>query len=290
VPTDDTDTVPGQLAFDVEAPRAVVDTPLPLVEPIDRATAHKQRLIGVVRRYADRSPRSQQTTLGASEIGTPCDRQLALKAVGAPTSTLPRDKWAAAVGTAVHAYLEKAFLADNARAEAEQDWDGGGWLTERAVDVGAGIGGTADLYEDRTVTDHKIVGDDTLAKVRACTCRPDDDACPHISTTYKVQAQLYGRGFVLAGWPVEQVAIAFWPRGNGAVLSKLHVWMDDYRPDVADRAIDRWQSILAAVLELDVEHHLDRAGLFATADAPCAWCPYFGPDRTGGSCTGHRPT
>ena len=77
-----------------------LDTP-----PFDVSTM----LIKQVKEYSTWSPRSQQTMIGASEIGTPCSRRLAYKLLGVDAINTDMDSWPAIVGTSVHANLEKAF-------------------------------------------------------------------------------------------------------------------------------------------------------------------------------------
>lgn len=246
----------------------------------------KEKLTQVVRDYAERAPRSAQVAIGASEIGNPCDRALALKSLGYSTVNR-RDPWATCIGTAVHTYLENAFLAaDSAAFKAGLELP---FRVETRVEVCTGVKGTADLYdvETATVIDHKVPGDYSLGKVRK----------GNISDTYRVQVQCYGYGLAARGYDVNHVAIAFWPRGNGASLSGLEIVAWDYDPGVVTDAIARWHSLTLAAIELDLEQHPERANLLATADAPCTWCPFFNPsgarktDATGEplpSCAGHR--
>jgi hypothetical protein len=70
--------------------------------------------------------------------------------------------------------------------------------------AGQEIWGSTDLFDHdtRTVIDHKIVGKSTL-----------DNARRHgPSPTYRTQAHLYGMGWINAGQPVTDVAIAYLPR------------------------------------------------------------------------------
>jgi hypothetical protein len=66
-------------------------------------------LVAQVKEYATFSPRSQQTMIGASEIGTPCSRRLAYKLLNVEAVNTDTDSWPAIVGTSVHYYLERAF-------------------------------------------------------------------------------------------------------------------------------------------------------------------------------------
>lgn len=256
-----------------------VETPL--------ADRLKGKLTSAVRRYAGNMPRSRQSAIGASEIGSPCDRQLALKSLGYEQVN-SGDPWAAFMGTAVHFKLEQVFNTENAIArDADNQFRLPGaftepWRVETRVQIAPGIKGTADLYdvEECTVIDHKVPGDATMDKARR----------DRVSETYRVQAHCYGYGFEQAGYDVKHVAIAYWPRGKGSILNNVHVWTEPYDAAVARDAIARYLTIVNAAIELDVEQYPDRVSLFATADAPCTWCPFFKYKQPtgGGKCGGHK--
>ena len=237
---------------------------VPEIQPPDLAALLKAEMTDAVRAHESRRPRSTQVAIGPSELGNPCDRKLALKSQGhdggAGTLGPSPDPWAAVIGTSIHSYLESVFR--------ELDW-----LTEQRVEIAPGILGTADLYHRDTVIDHKVPADTTIDKVRKGI----------ISETYKVQVQTYGYGFARVGYDVENVAIAFWPRGKGAWLGGVEIWTDTYRPEVATAALERWYEIVNAAIQLDLGEHLERAELFATADGPCSWCPFLN-----NLCKGHR--
>lgn len=250
------------------------------IEPVDINEYLKQKLTDAVRTFAANRPRSKQTAIGPSELGNPCDRALALKSLGyrGHGVSLPKDPWAAFIGTSVHAELEKVYVTENVINEPE-----GNWIVEQRVEIAPGITGMADLYdsETETVIDHKIVADTVYKKAVA----------GDISETYFVQVQSYGYGFEAAGFPVKHVAIAFWPRGTGAHLGGLHLALWPYDVNVVQQALTRWYSLVGAAIDLDLEHFPQRAQLLATADAPCSWCPFF--DYTGRSavqpsCKGHK--
>lgn len=249
----------------------------------DLASILKTELTDAVRDYCNSEPRSQQAAIGASEIGSPCDRQLALKSLGYDNGGKKRDDpWAAFIGTAVHKKLEDVFTKANVRFHAVDAFAGQPWKVETRVEFAPGLRGTGDLYSYRhkTVIDHKVPADSTMAKARN----------DHISPTYSVQVDCYGLGFEKAGFDVENVAIAYWPRGTGAVLSKLHIWTRPYDRANAEAAVKRWLNIVNAAIELDLERFPERNKLFATADAPCKWCPFFDYTgrREGVNCPGHK--
>lgn len=101
----------------------------------------------IVRHAAEYAPRNVQRTLGPSELGVHCDRQVVHKLLELPTTNHVSDPWPSVVGTALHAWLEEAF----AKANPER------WLTERRVWPVPEHPGTADLYDaqHRMVIDHK---------------------------------------------------------------------------------------------------------------------------------------
>lgn len=249
-----------------------------IIEKPNKSAVLKHKLTSAVRDYAANEPRSKQTSIGASEIGSPCDRQLAFKALGYAENRND-DPWARIIGTSVHFYLERVFESQNNDVFHP---DGKPWLIETRVEIGPGVKGTADLYdvEERCVIDHKVPADSTMEKVRR----------GQISETYKTQLQCYGYGFAQLGYDVESVALAFWPRGKGAWLGGLEVVVYDYDETVAKQALARWYGIVNAAIALDLENYPERAKLLATADAPCKWCPFF--DVTGrgegATCRGHK--
>lgn len=218
-------------------------------------------------------PRSLQRALGPSEVGDQCARKLAYKMLHHTVSNEDSDPWAAIIGTATHAWLADAFLAANMRLGRIR------YLVETAVTVRPGLSGSCDLYDVdvATVIDHKIVGTTSMREYKAHGPRP----------AYRVQAHLYGAGFINLGLPVERVALAFYPRGG--LLSGLYIWDEPYDPDVATAALARQDQILEAACALDVEHHPENyKHLPRSAGHACTYCPFWapGPD-TGNGCPGH---
>lgn len=200
-------------------------------------------------------PRSQQVRIGPSELGTPCPRHLLVKLAGADHSD--GDRWIPTIGTALHAWVEKVFAADDR------------FLTELPVAVGTVGGqvitGTCDLYDRQaaTITDWKFVGADSLKKYRADQ---------HPGEQYAAQVDLYGVGVTALGLPVEHVQVAFIPR-FGAMsdpLLQAWFWTRPHDPEHAAKVLARADQ-LAALLSV-----LGLAGALAWyADAPrCTspWC------------------
>lgn len=255
------------------------------IQPPDLAAILKRKLADQVREYAANEPRGQQVAIGASQIGNPCDRALALKSLGYEGHNHGgNDPWAAFIGTAVHYRLEKVFRQANSQhavSAAGLNGEPFPFKIETRVELAPGIRGTADLYdvETCTVIDHKVPADAVMKEALK----------GHLSATYFVQIQAYGYGFRRLGYDVRNVAVAFWPRGTGAWLGALHVVTFDYDESVAASALERWYQLVNAAIDLDLENHPERAGLLATADAPCRWCPFL--DMAGRasqpSCKGH---
>jgi hypothetical protein len=258
-----------------------------VIQEPDLAEILKGKLTKAVRDYTANEPRSRQASIGASELGNPCDKAMALKSLGyddGERRATGNDPWAAFIGTSVHYGLEKVFRYANQQRPVS-DYTNGlpyNWQVETRVQIAAAIKGTADLYdlETATVIDHKVPADAVMDKARK----------GQVSATYRVQIQSYGYGFKQLGYDVRNVAIAFWPRGTGAWLGGAHVIVYPYDETVVTEALSRWYALVNAAIELDLENFPERASLLATADAPCRWCPFF--DITGRKtgaldCKGH---
>lgn len=184
------------------------------------------------RRSADN--RSAQTTMGPSEMGTPCDRRLALSLMRMPPVNPGGDGWAAFVGTCIHAGLAEMFLWANhgtGRFAVE---------TELTYDSDIVPKGTADLI-DRTLfmlDDHKCQGRWSRNKLKSQGAIP----------TYRVQAHVYAHGARQRGERIENVAIVSWPRDE-STLDDLYVWTEPYRPDIVAKAFARVERIAGEVTE-----------------------------------------
>ncbi|MFD4474602.1 hypothetical protein ACFWPU_00595 [Streptomyces sp. NPDC058471] len=234
--------------------------------------------------------RGAQTTMGPSEMGTPCDRRLALSLLRMPAVNPGGDGWAAFVGTAIHAALAEMFLWANHET--------GRFAVEERLEFGSAFvpKGTTDLI-DRTlflVVDHKCQGRWSRAKLKR----------EGPSQTYRVQAHVYAHGVRLRGEKVERVVIISWPRDE-STLDDLHVWSEPYRPDIVQGAFARVEGIgglvEVAVKELrkaydvpeEVEAPLEiKARVAADFDVvdDCRFCPFYMPNARDMStgCNGKR--
>lgn len=234
----------------------------------------KNEILRMVREYDASRPRSMQKHLGPSEIGAPCDRQLAMKLAGLPEVNQVADPWFPIVGSAVHEWLAKMVgwyndvLLDRAGNPR--------FLVENRVKVAAenqgySTSGSTDVYDidHQRVIDWKIVGATTMRKV------DQEGAGPQ----YTVQGMTYGKGWVQAGYPVKSVLICFLPRSN--FLNKMKLVELPYDQSIADRA----QARVAAIDQLRqfIKPHEFPAG------GCTVWCPFYRPSVPLGatSCPGH---
>lgn len=218
---------------------------------------------------AGNAPRSQQREIGPSELGTPCVRKLAYRLADAPTHN-ERDPWRPTVGTATHAWIAEALAEYNAKSYEQYGFSR--YLIECRVMVGVVNGrpvvGSADCYDRVTceVIDWKIVGTTTLKSAR----RAGRQAIS--KPGYRIQAHLYGYGFMLRGLPVRAVNIAYLP-SSGELRDA--VWQRESMSEpIATEAIARADAIAGAMDVAGAEALI--AGLPRTDDL-CTYCPFFNP-------------
>ena len=252
---------------------------MPLTAPVERVHPFSREIIQMVRAYDASRPRSMQKHLGPSEIGAPCDRQLAMKLAGVPEVNQVADPWFPIVGSAVHEWMARMTEWYNdvylGRAHNPR------FIVENRVKVearnnGYDTSGSTDVYDvdNQRVVDWKIVGVTTMRKVEAGGT-PYEQAGPQ----YTVQGMTYGKGWVQAGYPVKTVLIAFLPRSN--FLNKMKLVEMPFDQAIADRA----QTRVAAIDQLRqvIPPHEFPAG------GCTVWCPFYRPSYPLGatSCPGH---
>lgn len=228
--------------------------------------------------YTNRSARNQQTTLGPSEAGTPCDRRLALHMLGMRPVNPGGDNWASFKGTCIHAGLEGMFLWADAGT--------GRYAVEVPLDLPSAVvpHGTADLLDRalRMLGDQKTMGTWSLDKFTRGGPSP----------TQFVQVHLYAYAARRRGERIDKVAIVAWPVADTS-LDGLRVWVRDYDPTVAPRALERVESIAAAVRaaedaqlqgasgesgDLRRGAQLLRIASEFDVEDDCRYCPYHAPD------------
>lgn len=233
------------------------------------------RLKEMFHQYSNRMERNQQQTLGPSEIGSPCDRRLAMSLMRMPPVNPGGDGWASFVGTCTHVGLAEMFM-----------WADAG-TGRYAVEVPLTFGsehvpkGTGDLL-DRTLymfDDHKLMGKWSRNKLK--TSGP--------SQTYRAQVHTYAYGARMKGEKVDHVAIIGWPRDESS-LEDLYVWTEPYNPALAKEALERVDRIAAQLgpMKPDGDWSAARPEDFPIAD-DCRFCPYHMPgarDLSGGACNG----
>lgn len=230
---------------------------------IDPETAALKRdLIDVIRWYDGQAARSQQKEIGPSEIGNECDRFLAYRLVGWPEINVFTDPWPAIVGTAIHLWLESAFRKFQEEAGIQR------WDTETTVHPDPFVRGHMDLFDHWlfTVIDWKSLG---VRKMREWQKRGKPTE-KHID-----QVNLYAKGKVEAGQEVRKVCLVGLPRAGW--LEDMEIWVDDYRPERAQAALDRLYRVGQQALDLDVFNHPERFNDVAATPDMCTFCPFFQP-------------
>lgn len=259
---------------------------LPLLSEGDMQRGGDPALVAEELKYkimyaAANAPRSLQKRIGPSQVGSPCDRRLAYM-VTETASTYDHDSgsWVSTLGTAMHAWLAEAFALDNMANQAAGNIPR--WLVETRVNVGDIDGtpcyGSADLYDRVTagVWDWKLTGATTIRKAKSVGP----------SVNYRVQAHLYGRGFIRRGVPVDYIGIAYLPRA-GTDLRDGYFWTEPYDPELANAALLRASSISVVMRMAGPNVALPALG---TADDYCTSCAWFVPGAAVAStagCPGH---
>lgn len=204
--------------------------------------------------------RSAQTTLGPSEIGTPCDRRLAMALMGISAVNAGGDGWAAFVGTCTHVGMAEVYTFADAGT--------GRYAVELPVFLGIPSvpRGTTDLLDrrDGTVVDWKIMGKYSLDKFKK----------EGPTKTYRTQGHVYGLGAERAGEKVKNIAIVGLPRA-GSSLDEMHVWVEKYDRKFAQAALDRVEEISKRVhgLAVGLGPTMEVAATFETGD-DCKYCPF----------------
>lgn len=227
----------------------------------------------MIRWHEEFTPRSQQLSLGPSDLGTECDRELAYKIAGIRGYN-HGDPWPGFVGSSIH-----ARLGDVIRAYAKEH--GGAWLIENRVVVDPLISGHADIVRSPLVVDFKSGGKDVIDRARK----------EGPSHKYLVQIHSYAKGLIDAGHPITQVALVYLPRAGW--LRDMYVWAAPYDPKVPIAALTRAYGIARHLKESDIRNNPDLwETIVPTPGFGCTWCGLFnkemGPDEpaTDKGCAG----
>lgn len=221
-------------------------------------------LMALVEERDAATPRHQQKTLGASDVGHPCLRRMAYGLTQAEETNPDFDPLPSIIGTATHTWLGSAAMHANLVLGRTR------YLTETRVRIADDLGGTADLYDcdTATVIDWKVPGNNRFKIYRK-------DPGP----MYRAQVHLYGRGLENAGREVKTVAIALIPRGG--LLRSMHVWHEDYNPALADAVIARRDAVMTMLANFDTANDPDTYKFFPIEPYDCVFCPWFNPRPKG---------
>lgn len=223
----------------------------PAMDPTSMILAdHLRELIWTGARSTERS---LQTEIGMSEVGTPCDREIAYKLAQVPPTNLGGDPLPAIMGTGFHLHMEKIFGALDPRR----------YLIETPVTY-AGIRGTVDLFDRRRqlLVDWKSTSKRKVGEIR------------RNGPTYRqqIQVQLYGAAMRERGEQVDRVALAFVPRDG--TLDDLYVWSTAPDPEAVTKATGRVEAIADTVATAGPE------SVFATPSRLCGFCDHHLPGST----------
>jgi hypothetical protein len=230
------------------------------------------------------SARTMQKAIGPSEVGEPCERQLAYKICDWPESNDARDPIAAIIGTGFHLWIGERFEARNTALGGQPSR----YKVETRVTVRdspietARLTGSADLYDRliRANLDWKLVGVSSHDKYRR----------QGPGEKYRIQAHLYGLGQENAGEAVDRVVIVYIARNHE---QKVHVWSEPYDRTIAENALARLDRIRDRVMELDPEQYPERWAAIPIPEKPnCRFCAYLKPGSSDLSqgCPGAQST
>lgn len=207
--------------------------------------------------------RSAQVHLGPSEVGTACDRRLAMAILGRPKVNPGGDGYAAWLGTQGHRGMAEIYEYADAGS--------GRFAVETPLSFPSEIvpRGTGDLLHRvrKCFVDWKFMGEWSLNKLREVG--PSD--------TYRVQLHLYAYGAKQRGEKVDYVAIVGMPR-QGKSLQEKYVWAEPYDRAIAVKALDRAARIAKKLKGLpesgvNEEWVAEELAKFPVAK-DCTWCPY----------------
>jgi hypothetical protein len=219
----------------------------------------------MVTQYARSFARSNQRTVGPSELGQACERRLAMTLLGSEPVNHERDEWTSSVGTACHSWMEQAALYAN--AQYIKEGLPARWLTEQTVEIETGLHGHTDAYDiwTHTVADWKFPGVTSIRKYRKAGGPPQE---------YLWQAHTYGLGWKKMGFPVRKVAIAFFPRSG--LIRDTWLWQADYDETIAEKALGRKDALL---IGMNMAEELGGLAEFMSSlerdVTNCSWCPFY---------------
>jgi hypothetical protein len=223
--------------------------------------------------YEAQRPRTMQKALGPSELGTPCQQQIARKLAGAPRRPITEPTWAPFQGTAVHASMEDVVAFWNAQLGRER------WLAEDRLIVDPGPGhypaveGNGDAFDTdhAMVVDWKHVGTTALKKLRTAK-RMGKPPREQVSAEYRAQAHLYGLGHANKGRDVRSVRLVLLARSWK--YDDSDEWTEPYNEAIATWYLERYWAVVDLVDQLDIASRPDNVALVPAVPGNCGFCPY----------------
>lgn len=233
-------------------------------------TGARAAVIAAVQDLSDAHPRTLQRTLGPSEVGEPCARQIAFKLMNTEPSPGRRiDPWPSFLGIAAHARIDLALQRQNLQQP-------GTWLTERRVTIPGvrdGGNGTSDAYYAPTFTtiDWKVLGDTTFTELRSLKLEGH--------RKYRAQGHIYGLGWAAMGLRVDWVALGIF--GRSKPLSAMYVLAEPFDPAYAASELHRVADIRKVVDWLKASGTSDVALVPPAPGKGCYYCPYRGAAKEG---------
>jgi hypothetical protein len=224
--------------------------------------------------YDASRPRSMQTRLGPSELGTPCQQQMARKLAGAPTRPITDPTWAPFQGTAVHAEMEHVVAFWNSQLGRER------WLAEDELHIDDEIHGHGDAFDTDhgMVVDWKHVGTTALTKLGRAK-RMGKEPKDQVSQEYRVQGHLYGLGHERKGRPVRFVRLVLLARSWK--YDDSDEWTEAYNPAIVDWALARYYATKDLLTAVDIVNNPEM--IIAVPASPssdaCKFCPFRRPGQ-----------
>lgn len=198
----------------------------------------------LLRRWDEQRPRSQQTAMGMSKLGS-CHRQAGYHLQGYPADEEYKASGIQNVlGTSVHDTLAEAAAMFLPGAQAEG----------LEVTFG-GLAGHPDLVMDGTVRDYKTTS-------YALQLEQRKQLGPPLRERYQVHC--YGAGLILAGHPIHTVEIDYIDRGSGDEW----LWNEPFSLDVVGEAMSWLEQVRTAEVAI-----LPRD--YRPESAFCTNCPFF---------------
>ena len=217
----------------------------------------KRELCQVITDAGAYSPRSQQVSIGPSELGEECTRKLAYKLLDwEKVNTSSSGSWAAQVGSAIHSHLEHIFSKDEK------------YETETRVKIRGNLAGTVDLFhnERKMVIDWKTKSPNGVKEKRS----------QGASKKEIIQVMTYAYGKIKEGIEVDYVGLVFLP--TGGQVSDMYIELHQYNEKYVTDALERIDNVYTLLSTIDVEanpamwQHIP-----AVPSRMCMYCPYFQP-------------